>query len=258
MIHSLLPPAFMKHIDSLLTLMSIPFITLGVTALKRGSQSKKEDLSDPKGHTKKALSPLQHRHPKNELEERGKAYLYHLEDAWRSCDWKEVEGLAKALLECWQNNRQVFLCGNGGSAASATHLANDLLYGIDKPKGHGLRATSLAANASVLTCLGNDTSYKEIFSRQLEVLGQAGDLLIVISGSGNSDNIVEALKAARQLGLQSYALVGYSGGAALSLADHSIHFHVHDMQIAEDLHMMLGHMLSQWLLDHKNDAHPSA
>ena len=175
------------------------------------------------------------------------AYLATLDAAIRAHDWSDVAQLAEAFEACWREDRQVFLCGNGGSAANAIHLANDFLYGIDKPAGRGLRVTALPANPAVLTCLANDVAYAEVFAQQLTVLGRRGDLLIVLSGSGNSPNIVRALEKARELGMRSFAILGYSGGQCLKLADHPIHFAVDDMQVAEDLQMTVGHMVMQRL-----------
>lgn len=175
------------------------------------------------------------------------AYLGSLEHTLHSHDWNDVEHLARTLQQCWREQRQVFLCGNGGSAANALHLANDLLYAVDKQTGHGLRVTALSANTAVLTCLANDISYEDIFAQQLEVLAQPGDVLIVFSGSGNSPNVVKALAKARELGLTSFAILGYTGGKCLELADHPVIFAVHDMQVAEDIQIMVGHMVMQWL-----------
>ncbi len=179
------------------------------------------------------------------------AYLASFHAAIRDHDWSDVETLARTLQHCWKEKRQVFLCGNGGSAANAIHLANDLLYGVDKQTGHGLRVTALPSNAAVLTCLANDISYDEVYAQQLEVLGRADDVLIVFSGSGNSANIVNALQKARALGMKSFAVLGYTGGKCLELADHPIYFPVHDMQVSEDLQIMIGHMVMQWLRNNR-------
>jgi len=174
-------------------------------------------------------------------------YWRTLESVWHEHDWSDFNALTETLQICWRENRQVFLCGNGGSAANAIHLANDLLYGVDKVAGRGLRVTALPANAAVLTCLANDVSYEDIFAQQLSVLAQPGDVLIVFSGSGNSSNIVRALEKARELHLTSFAILGFTGGRALELADHPIYFPVHDMQVAEDIQMMIGHMVMKHL-----------
>lgn len=162
-------------------------------------------------------------------------------------DWAPVEQLAMDLAAARDTGRQVFLCGNGGSAANAIHLANDFLYGIAKDGGKPMKVSALPSNPAVLTCLANDISYEEVYSTQIEVFGQKGDILIVFSGSGNSGNVVSALKKANKKGLKTYAILGYGGGASLKLADVSIHFPVEDMQISEDLQMMVGHMIMQRL-----------
>lgn len=161
-----------------------------------------------------------------------------------------VETFAEALLSCWRERRQVFIFGNGGSAGNAIHLANDYLYGISRKLGHALRVTALPANSSVLTCLANDEGYDGIFYRQLAVLAQPGDVAIAFSGSGNSPNIVKALEWCRGNGVRSFAVLGYSGGKAKALADVPIHVEVDDMQISEDLQLIVGHMLMQWLYRH--------
>jgi D-sedoheptulose 7-phosphate isomerase len=141
----------------------------------------------------------------------------------------------------------VFLCGNGGSAGNAIHLANDFLYGISKTLGSGLRVSALSANSAVLTCLANDVGYESIFSAQLAVQGRKDDVLIALSGSGNSPNIIKGLEQANAMGMRTYAILGYSGGGAKALANVPIHFPVDDMQISEDMQLVVGHMIMQWL-----------
>ena len=176
-----------------------------------------------------------------------RGYSARLQGVLQSADWKPVERLAGELLDCWNSGRQVFICGNGGSAGNAIHLANDFLYGISKVAGSGLRVTALPANSSVLTCLANDEGYETVFSTQLAVLARKGDVLLALSGSGNSPNIVKALEKAKFIGMKSYALLGYCGGKAKALADEPIHFAIDDMQISEDMQLIVGHMLMQWL-----------
>ncbi len=180
--------------------------------------------------------------------------MVHFEDYCRRLsalleghDWSPVEALALELLDCWISGRQVFLTGNGGSAGNAVHLANDLLYALSKTPGSGLRVHGLPANQALITCLANDEGYEKIYSLQLAVLAQPGDVLIVLSGSGNSPNIVAALDEARRIGMKSFAILGLSGGLAKARADIPIHFAVDDMQLAEDAQLMVGHMITQWL-----------
>jgi D-sedoheptulose 7-phosphate isomerase len=153
-----------------------------------------------------------------------------------------IENLSVDLINTWHSKNNVFLCGNGGSSANANHLANDLIYGIN-PAGEGLNVQSLCANTAINLCLANDIGYENIFAKQLSTLGKKGDILIVLSGSGNSANIANVLKEARRIGLKSYAMLGFDGGECCKLADQIIHFKIHDMQIAEDFQMMIGHIL---------------
>lgn len=175
-------------------------------------------------------------------------YQDRLNSALAKLPLLEIEMLAEALLAAWNVGKQVFICGNGGSAANAIHIANDLFYGVAKTCNKtGIRAQALSANQAVLTCLANDISYADIFSEQLRVYAQPGDVLVVLSGSGNSQNIVRALESTKVLGIKSFAVLGYSGGLSKDLADTSIHIPIDDMQISEDLQLVVGHMVMQWL-----------
>ena len=174
-------------------------------------------------------------------------YSNLLQAVLANADWSRLALLADDILRCWQSGSRVFLCGNGGSAGNAIHLANDFLYGVAKKRGGGVKVLALAANPAVLTCLGNDLGYEHIFSEQLAVQAEAGDILIALSGSGNSPNIIRALEQSKSMGVKSYAVIGYDGGKCLTMADVAIHFAVNDMQIAEDMQLIMGHMLMQWL-----------
>jgi len=181
----------------------------------------------------------------------GRDYLRRLESASQQIPLEAVEQLASALLECWRERRQFFVFGNGGSAGNAIHLANDYLYGISRVTGHALRVHALPANSAVLTCLANDEGYEHIFAHQLAVLAQPGDVALAFSGSGNSPNILRALETCKSRGVRSFAVLGYSGGKAKARADVPIHVALDDMQISEDLQLVVGHMLMQWLYDHR-------
>jgi len=178
-------------------------------------------------------------------------YSSRLQEVLASSDWSSVNLLAQDMLRCWQEKRQVFFCGNGGSAGNAVHLANDFLYGIAKKTGGGLKVQALSANSAVMTCLANDVGYESIFSEQLAVQAQAGDLLIALSGSGNSPNIVRVIEQAKAMDVKSYAILGFTGGKCKELADVPIHFPVNDMQIAEDMQLIVGHMMMQWLYSNR-------
>jgi len=161
----------------------------------------------------------------------------------------DVPNLAEAFRSAWTLKKTIYICGNGGSAGNANHLANDFTYGAGVVNGIGLRIESLSANPSVLTCLANDIGYENIYSEQLRVKADAGDVLVVFSGSGNSANVVNALEMGNSLGMQTFAVLGFSGGKCKAIAQHPIHFAIDDMQIAEDLQLIIGHMVMQWLVE---------
>ncbi len=176
-----------------------------------------------------------------------KNYLDKLSGALSQPAVDAVEQLADSLLNAWREGRAVYLCGNGGSAANAIHLANDFIYGAGVNVGRGLRVEALSANPAVLTCLANDIGYGQIYAEQLRVKGKAGDLLIALSGSGNSENVIKAIEVGNALGMTTFAILGFSGGRCKEIVRKPIHFTVDDMQIAEDLQMVVGHLCMQWL-----------
>ena len=130
-----------------------------------------------------------------------KKYSNRLQKTLNSQEWDNVYLLARDMREVWQSGKRLYICGNGGSAGNAIHLANDFNYGIAKKTGIGIRIIALPANSAVISCLANDISYSEIFSQQLAVHGESDDILIVLSGSGNSPNVVRALEKAKHLGM---------------------------------------------------------
>jgi D-sedoheptulose 7-phosphate isomerase len=182
-----------------------------------------------------------------------KDYRERLKQAIDLIPDEPLEALANALMRAWAERKQVFIFGNGGSAGNAIHLANDFLYGISRQLGHALRVTALPANSAVLTCLANDEGYDGIFFRQLAVLAEPGDVAIAFSGSGNSPNILRALEYCAEHQIESFAVLGYTGGKAKTLSSHAIHVPVNDMQISEDLQLVVGHLMMQWMYAHRDD-----
>lgn len=174
-------------------------------------------------------------------------YVSKINTAFTEDIIEKVTLLVQALQTAWKDGKTVYLCGNGGSAGNAIHLANDFNYGVDKKNGIGLRVDALPSNQSIITCLANDEGYEHIFSQQLRVRANAGDVLIVLSGSGNSANVVKALEVANDLKMKTFAILGYSGGKCKQIAQVPIHFPIDDMQVSEDLQTIIGHMCMQWL-----------
>lgn len=176
-----------------------------------------------------------------------KSYFEKLKLSFQMESMEKIEYLALAMYDAWKNKNTIFFCGNGGSAGNATHLANDFLYGAGINNGIGLRVESLSANQSIITCLGNDIGYENIYSEQLRVKANKRDVLVCLSGSGNSQNIINALKMGNSLEMKTFAILGYDGGKSKDLAQNSIHFEINDMQVSEDMQMIVGHMCMQWL-----------
>ena len=178
-----------------------------------------------------------------------KQYCDNLILALKDINWEKISKLSDIMYEAWQKGKRIYICGNGGSAANAIHLANDFNYGISRKNGIGMRVIALTANSAVITCLANDISYDEIFSQQIAVQGEKGDILIVLSGSGNSVNVIRALEEARKLGMKTFAILGYDGGKCKIIAETSIHVEIDDMQISEDLQLIIGHIIMRILCE---------
>lgn len=178
-------------------------------------------------------------------------YATTLSHLIKNYDWQSVEFLAEKLALLIKEGKSLYLCGNGGSAGNTQHLANDFLYGVSPKEKKALKVEALSSNSSVLTCLGNDIGYDFIFSHQLEVKAQPGDMLIVLSGSGNSANIVNAINVAKEQKMYTAGILGFDGGKSKSLVDLAIHFDINDMQISEDTQLIVGHMLMRLLCQGK-------
>ena len=182
-----------------------------------------------------------------------KKYLSKLESCF---DEELINGMAKLtndLRKAWKEKKSIFICGNGGSGSNANHIANDLLYGVgfNRETGKyslGMRVESLVSNSGVITCLANDINYEDIFSKQIEIKGNEEDLLITLSGSGNSANIIKALNKANSLGLNTTAIVGFDGGECKKIARNVIHTSINDMEISEDIQMIIFNICKQWLI----------
>jgi D-sedoheptulose 7-phosphate isomerase len=159
-----------------------------------------------------------------------------------------IASSAQILLEAYDEGRTVFIAGNGGSAAIASHLACDLEKTVAGPRARRaprrLRAVSLGDNLATLTAWANDEGYENVFSERLRAHADMGDVLLVISSSGNSPNVLEALHTARELGMRTIAWVGFSGGRAAELSECCVHVAIDDYGMAEGIHAVIGHLVT--------------
>lgn len=164
-------------------------------------------------------------------------------------DAAPIDALAGALgmLEAaWREGRQVFVIGNGGSAATASHWACDLGKNSAAQDGPRLRVISLADNVASLTAIANDRGYEEVFVEQLRGALRAEDLLVGISASGNSPNVVRAFAYARRHGARTLAVVGFDGGQLAGMADCVVHVAAHEYGPVEDMHLIVNHVAADW------------
>jgi D-inositol-3-phosphate glycosyltransferase len=152
---------------------------------------------------------------------------------------------ADAVAACFAEGGKILLCGNGGSAADAQHFAAEMVGRFRFPGRPGWPALSLTADTAVLTAWSNDTGYDDVFARQVQALGRPGDLLVAISTSGQSRNVVRALEAARAGGLRSVALLGHGGGAAAPLADFALVVPSADTQRVQEIHIVVIHAMCE-------------
>lgn len=164
-------------------------------------------------------------------------------------DLTAVEDAISLIRSAWMDKRKILVCGNGGSALTASHYINDWNKMAFLSSGRPFRGTSLSDNMGLMTAYSNDISYEDVYSEQLKNLMDAGDLVITVSGSGNSENVVRAVKYANENGGVTLAICGYDGGKVKKLAQHCLHVPSFDMQLCEDLHFVFGHMVMKALCD---------
>jgi D-sedoheptulose 7-phosphate isomerase len=177
----------------------------------------------------------------------GMAIEEHLEVVRQVMDQQDVlESIARAMTTTLRAGNKILWCGNGGSAADSQHLAAELV-GRFRRERRGLPSVALTTDTSILTSVANDYGYEAVFSRQVEALGNAGDLLVGISTSGNSSNVVSALMAARSQGLVTVGFTGAGGGKTSALVDHLFSVSSHDTARIQEAHVLAGHMLCDWI-----------
>ena len=177
------------------------------------------------------------------------AYLDYLTSVLKAIDTREIGQFIETLLDARERGATIYFIGNGGSAATASHFANDIAIGTnsyDKP----FRAVSLTDSNAIITAVGNDFGYEEIFVRQLRVLGRAGDVVVAISASGNSPNLIRAFDYAKSIGIKTVAITAFDGGKMKQIADEGVHVPTAPKEYgpAEDAHMVLDHLVGAYLM----------
>jgi len=180
-------------------------------------------------------------------------YLDRLKAAIDDVPVDRVEAMGEVLYRAYRHGKQVFIMGNGGSAATASHMACDLGKNTISANRPRFRVLSLNDNMPLLSALANDIGYEHVFSEQLKNLIRPGDVLIAISGSGNSPNILHAMAYARSRAAMNIALLGFDGGRAAKLADEYVLVPASDYGIVEDVHMILDHVLTEYFRGRLDD-----
>ena len=153
-----------------------------------------------------------------------------------------IEKVANVLINCLEKGGTIFWCGNGGSASDSQHLAGELV-GRFAGERRPLKSIALTADSAVMTCIVNDYGYEHIFSRQVEALGSKGDVLVGISTSGNSKNVLNAFEVAKNKGVRTIGLLGKAGGMAKNLVDESIIVSSNSTARVQEMHILVGHIL---------------
>lgn len=177
-------------------------------------------------------------------------YPKRLVAALEAFDFFILEALFDLLENVRDSAATVFVIGNGGSASTASHFANDWMLGTEV-FAPSLKVICLADNVPALTATGNDQSFSRVFTRQIEHLGDSNDLLVAISASGNSPNIVDAISFANSVGMKSVGFTGFDGGHLAKIADLSVHVptDLGDYGVVEDVHLAIGHAIKEMLID---------
>lgn len=170
-------------------------------------------------------------------------YISKHASVFKSMDLTRVQQCLDLVTNTINNNKKIITCGNGGSASTASHYITDWNKMYNLATGKKFRGLSLTDNVGLITAYGNDISYDEVFSGQIDTLMDEGDLLVVVSGSGNSTNVIRAIEAARTAGGNVLGVLGYDGGKVISMCDEIFHTPCWDMQICEDIHLSFGHLV---------------
>ena len=179
-----------------------------------------------------------------------KRYSQYVQKLLSEINIESVQRVVDYFLEARRNDKTIYFAGNGGSATTASHFAQDMGEVGRKTGGKGFRAQSITDNTSALTAIGNDYSYDHIFSLQIQYSFDPGDILVVISASGNSPNVIKAVELAKEKKGKTVALVGFDGGRLAQICDHVVHIKSKKGEYGpvEDIHLILNHMIVSYLM----------
>ena len=172
-----------------------------------------------------------------------KKYIQEEIEVYKSLDVDVINRIINEIKEAQERGDTIYICGNGGSAATASHYCCDFNRDVDRHCGKTGNFICLSDNVPTMMAIANDYSYEEVFSYQLKNRLKQGDILFVISGSGNSKNIVQAMEVAREKGNMIIGLCGYDGGKVKEMSNICLHVKIDNMQIVEDTHLMLDHCM---------------
>ena len=175
-------------------------------------------------------------------------------EAIDSMFWEVLEYAAGTVINSFESGGKLLACGNGGSAADAQHIITEFVVRLDKKdKRKALPAVALTTNTSLLTAAGNDIGFQNIFKRQVEAIGRNGDILLVISTSGNSEDVIRAVEESTGKGLKSIGFLGGNGGKLKSMVDYPLVIPVDNTQRIQEMHIMVGHILCDIVTTHFRD-----
>lgn len=176
-------------------------------------------------------------------------YFEKVAHTLKSLDRDALERFVDLILETHEHDGTLFFFGNGGSGANASHFCGDFIKGLAHDPVKRFRAICLNDNLPALMAVANDISYDDIFVEQLKNFVKKGDLVIGLSGSGNSQNVVKALEYANSMGARTVALCGFTGGKIKHIATLAIHADINDMEVSEDLHLVIAHCVKRILME---------
>ena len=174
-------------------------------------------------------------------------YIDQKNNLLQNINFLELNKIINLLKKCFKNNNILYTCGNGGSSSLADHFTCDFIKQTNNQTSLKVKSISLASNFSLISAIANDINYDQIFSFQIEKLCKKNDILFLFSVSGNSLNLIEAIKKAKKLGVKTVSFTGFNGGKISKLSDFNLNFPIANFGIVEDCHISIMHYLSQYL-----------